>query len=203
MAAARGERREAAEAAGRAGDQRLGDRSAALCRGPGEGVSAERRAARAFRPGRRRPHRNRRRGGRRDLALLRPDDRQADRARRRSRRSDRANLRSILDEVEVWPVRTNAAFLFNALLEPTFGRGRIEPGFIERKLDELVPDPEPDDALWRGAAAVAMAEDGSAGFGAWPVSRAQRFARMRTVALGRSRRIRDRSPGRRTADGSR
>ena len=61
----------------------------------------------------------------------------------------------MLDEVEVWPVRTNAGFLFNALLHPDFGDGEIDTGFIERKLDELVPDPEPDDALWRGAAAVA------------------------------------------------
>jgi 3-methylcrotonyl-CoA carboxylase alpha subunit len=68
-------------------------------------------------------------------------------------------LASVLDEVEVWPVRTNAGFLFNALLDKDFGSARIDTGFIERKLDELVPDPEPDDAIWRGAAAVATAED--------------------------------------------
>ena len=68
-------------------------------------------------------------------------------------------LASILDEVEVWPVRTNAGFLFNALLDEGFGSAKIDTGFIERQLDELVPDPEPDDAIWRGAAAVATAED--------------------------------------------
>jgi 3-methylcrotonyl-CoA carboxylase alpha subunit len=67
-------------------------------------------------------------------------------------------LAAILDEVEVWPVRTNAGFLFNALLDEDFGAGNIDTGFIERNIDELVPDPEPDDALWRGAAAVALAE---------------------------------------------
>ncbi len=36
--------------------------------------------------------------------------------------------------------------------------GRLDTGFIERKLDDLVPDPEPDEAIWRGAAAVATAE---------------------------------------------
>jgi 3-methylcrotonyl-CoA carboxylase alpha subunit len=66
-------------------------------------------------------------------------------------------LASILDEVEVWPVKTNAAFLFNALLFPDFGTGRIDTGFIERNLEELVPDPDPDDAIWRGAASVATA----------------------------------------------
>jgi 3-methylcrotonyl-CoA carboxylase alpha subunit len=70
-----------------------------------------------------------------------------------------AGLADMLDEVEVWPVRTNAGFLFNALLHPAFGDADIDTGFIARELDELVPDPEPDDSVWRGAAAVALAED--------------------------------------------
>jgi 3-methylcrotonyl-CoA carboxylase alpha subunit len=79
-----------------------------------------------------------------------------------ARGEDRAEaigeLASILDEVEVWPVKTNAGFLFNALLDGDFGSARIDTGFIERQLGELVPNPEPDDALWRGAAAIALAE---------------------------------------------
>ena len=67
-------------------------------------------------------------------------------------------LAGILDEVEVWPVRTNAAFLFNALLYPGFGTGEIDTGFIERNLDKLVPAQEPDEYLWRGAAMVALAD---------------------------------------------
>lgn len=70
-----------------------------------------------------------------------------------------AELAAILDEVEVWPVRTNAGFLFNALLQPEFGAAEIDTGFIGRHLDELVPDAEPDDAIWRAAAAVALAID--------------------------------------------
>ena len=70
-----------------------------------------------------------------------------------------AALADILDEVEVWPVRTNAGFLFNALLHPDFAAARLDTGFIARELGELVPDPEPDEAIWRGAAAVALAED--------------------------------------------
>jgi 3-methylcrotonyl-CoA carboxylase alpha subunit len=70
-------------------------------------------------------------------------------------------LAAMLDGTEVWPVKTNAGFLFNALLFPGFGTGDIDAGFIERNLAELVPEAEPDDAIWRGAAAVAtaMAED--------------------------------------------
>ena len=70
-----------------------------------------------------------------------------------------AELADMLDEIEVWPVRTNAGFLFNALLHEDFGAARIDTGFIEQHLDELVPDPEPDDAIWRGAASVALAVD--------------------------------------------
>ena len=70
-----------------------------------------------------------------------------------------AGLAEILDGVEVWPVRTNAGFLFNALLHPAFEAADLDTGFIAREIDDLVPDPEPDDALWRGAAAVALAED--------------------------------------------
>ena len=58
-----------------------------------------------------------------------------------------AGLADILDEIEVWPVRTNAGFLFNALLHPAFGAADLDTGFIERNIDDLVPDPEPDDAL--------------------------------------------------------
>jgi len=65
-------------------------------------------------------------------------------------------LATILDGVEVWPVRTNAAFLLNALVEPDFGDGKVDTGFIEKHLDELVPDPEPDDAVRRAAATVAI-----------------------------------------------
>ncbi|HMI40947.1 MAG TPA: acetyl/propionyl/methylcrotonyl-CoA carboxylase subunit alpha [Sphingomicrobium sp.] len=68
-------------------------------------------------------------------------------------------LAGVLDGVEVWPVHTNAGFLFNALLHPEFGTAEIDTGFIGRELDELVPDPEPDEALWRAAAAVATAAD--------------------------------------------
>jgi len=65
-------------------------------------------------------------------------------------------LAGMLDDVEVWPVRTNAAFLFNALVEPDFGDGRIDTGFIEKHIDELVPPAEPSEAVKRAAAAVAI-----------------------------------------------
>ena len=65
-------------------------------------------------------------------------------------------LALILDGVEVWPVRTNAAFLFNALVEPDFGDGRIDTSFIETHLDDLLPPSEPADEIRRAAATVAL-----------------------------------------------
>ncbi len=65
-------------------------------------------------------------------------------------------LAAILDGVEVWPVRTNAAFLVNALLEPDFIEANIDTSFIEKHLDELVPAAEPDESIRRSAAAVAI-----------------------------------------------
>jgi len=95
-------------------------------------------------------------------------------------------LASILDEVEVWPVRTNAGFLFNALLHEDFGAAKIDTGFIERNLDELVPPAEPDDAVWRGAASVASAiaedEEPLADLMAFRLNAVPRHV----VALGRS-----------------
>jgi 3-methylcrotonyl-CoA carboxylase alpha subunit len=65
-------------------------------------------------------------------------------------------LAAVLDSVEVWPVRTNAAFLLNAVTHPDFVAAEIDTGFIEKHLDELVPDMEPDDAIRRSAAAIAI-----------------------------------------------
>tara|TARA_R110000751_G_scaffold2018_9_gene9129 strand:- start:63140 stop:65011 length:1872 start_codon:yes stop_codon:yes gene_type:complete len=67
---------------------------------------------------------------------------------------DRAieTLADIAEGVEVWPVKTNAAFLANALLEDDFGEAELDTGFIERKLDRLVGDDAPDDAIWQAAA---------------------------------------------------
>jgi 3-methylcrotonyl-CoA carboxylase alpha subunit len=68
-------------------------------------------------------------------------------------------LVAVLDDVEIWPVKSNAGFLLNALLHPDFEAGRIDTGFIERNLADLMPDAEPDETIWRGAAAVALAVD--------------------------------------------
>jgi 3-methylcrotonyl-CoA carboxylase alpha subunit len=65
-------------------------------------------------------------------------------------------LAGMLDGVEVWPVRTNAAFLFNALVDPDFGDAHIDTGFIEEHLEDLVPPTEPSREIRRAAATIAV-----------------------------------------------
>jgi 3-methylcrotonyl-CoA carboxylase alpha subunit len=56
---------------------------------------------------------------------------------------------------EVWPVKTNAAFLARAARHPEFVGGQIDTGFIERHLDRLVPAPDPSpEVLARAARAI-------------------------------------------------
>ena len=74
-----------------------------------------------------------------------------------------AALAEIVGDAEVWPVRTNAGFLFDALVHPKFGTGDIDTHFIERNLEELVPQSDPDEEIWQGAAAIAwLAEEAEA-----------------------------------------
>ncbi|MEO7751576.1 MAG: acetyl/propionyl/methylcrotonyl-CoA carboxylase subunit alpha [Sphingomicrobium sp.] len=94
-------------------------------------------------------------------------------------------LATILDEAEIWPVRTNAGFLFNALLHPDFEAARIDTGFIGRNLEQLVPDPEPDASMWSAAAAVALAVDETE-FAASPIGFRLNSAPRAAVSLGRA-----------------
>jgi 3-methylcrotonyl-CoA carboxylase alpha subunit len=70
-----------------------------------------------------------------------------------------ATLAAMLDGVEVWPVRTNAGFLCNCLLDEAFEDAELDTGFIARRQETLVSDNEPDEALWRAAAVVALAAE--------------------------------------------
>jgi 3-methylcrotonyl-CoA carboxylase alpha subunit len=68
-------------------------------------------------------------------------------------------LVDVLDQVEVWPVRTNAAFLARAAADPDFGAGEVDTAFIPSKIDSLVPEPAPPDAVWNLAANAMLASD--------------------------------------------
>ena len=73
-----------------------------------------------------------------------------------------AELSDLLDGIEVWPVKTNAAFLAEAVIHPEFSEGAVDTGFIPRHIDDLVPPAEPDEGVWRlAAAAIRSADFGS------------------------------------------
>jgi 3-methylcrotonyl-CoA carboxylase alpha subunit len=68
-------------------------------------------------------------------------------------------LEDALGQVEVWPVRTNAGFLARAAADPDFRAGDVDTGFIPSRIDRLVPDPAPSDAVWSLAAEAMLASE--------------------------------------------
>ncbi len=68
-----------------------------------------------------------------------------------------AKLAAAAASVQVWPVRTNAAFLARCAGDPDFVAEAIDTGFIERHADRLVPDGSASDAI-AGAAAAALVQ---------------------------------------------
>jgi 3-methylcrotonyl-CoA carboxylase alpha subunit len=74
-----------------------------------------------------------------------------------SRGAAAAKLSAACGAVEVWPVRTNAAFLARAAGAEDFLAGRIDTGFIERHAEALIPAAEPS-ARIVAAAATALVD---------------------------------------------
>jgi 3-methylcrotonyl-CoA carboxylase alpha subunit len=62
-----------------------------------------------------------------------------------------------LEQVEIWPVRTNAGFLARAADDPDFRSGDVDTGFIPSRIDRLVPDPAPPEGVWNLAATALLA----------------------------------------------
>jgi 3-methylcrotonyl-CoA carboxylase alpha subunit len=62
-------------------------------------------------------------------------------------------------KVELWPVKSNAAFLANAAAHPDFVAARIDTGFIERHAEQLIPPAEPGDAVLQAAAQATLPQD--------------------------------------------
>jgi 3-methylcrotonyl-CoA carboxylase alpha subunit len=68
-----------------------------------------------------------------------------------------AKLAAACRAVEVWPVKTNAAFLARAAADPDFIAGRIDTGFIARH-PGLIPPETPDAAVIAQAAHALLAK---------------------------------------------
>ena len=69
-----------------------------------------------------------------------------------NRRAAARKLAAACAAVQVWPVRTNAAFLARVADDAAFVAGDIDTGFIERRAETLIPSAEPCDAVVRAAA---------------------------------------------------
>jgi len=74
-----------------------------------------------------------------------------------TREAAAATLASACRAVEVWPVKTNAAFLARCAGHPDFVAARLDTGFIERHLDDLVPDGAPSPSVLAAAAMSGVA----------------------------------------------
>jgi acetyl/propionyl-CoA carboxylase alpha subunit len=75
-----------------------------------------------------------------------------------SRRAAAAELAAACAEVQVWPVKTNAAFLARAAAHPELVAGNVDTGFIERHIEQLVGKPELSASTLVAAARARLAE---------------------------------------------
>lgn len=76
----------------------------------------------------------------------------------------REALADALDEAVIWPVRTNAGFLVQALDHPDFASGQVDTGLIAREGEALMPPTEPSEEALAEAAAALIGQDALSGF---------------------------------------
>jgi len=76
----------------------------------------------------------------------------------------REALADALDEAVIWPVRTNAGFLVQALDHPDFASGQVDTGLIAREGESLMPPTEPSEEALAEAAAALIGQDELSGF---------------------------------------
>ncbi|KTW17617.1 acetyl/propionyl/methylcrotonyl-CoA carboxylase subunit alpha [Sphingomonas sanguinis] len=81
-----------------------------------------------------------------------------------TRDAAREALADALDEAVIWPVRTNAGFLVQALDHPDFASGQVDTGLIAREGEALMPPPEPSEEALAEAAAALIGQDELLGF---------------------------------------
>jgi len=98
-------------------------------------------------------------------------------------------LADLIEGTEVWPVKTNAGFLYLALTHSDFAAARLDTGFIAREGDALIPDADVSELLWQTAASalVEVEDDAMAGFrlnaSATPRAALHHDGEARTVVL--------------------
>jgi acetyl/propionyl-CoA carboxylase alpha subunit len=70
-----------------------------------------------------------------------------------------ARLATACSQVEVWPLRTNAAFLARTLSDPDFVAADVDTSFIEARLERLIPPTEPSEEVVQSAASARLARE--------------------------------------------
>jgi 3-methylcrotonyl-CoA carboxylase alpha subunit len=93
-------------------------------------------------------------------------------------------LADVCAHVQVWPVRTNAAFLARLLREPAFVMGEATTGFIGEHVDRLVEPVGVSPGLASFALGVLMERSGAPASGEWPIG--NRLAGFRLNASPRT-----------------
>jgi len=81
-----------------------------------------------------------------------------------TREDAREILSEMLEDSAVWPVKTNSAFLINALDHPDFVAGTVDTGLIGRDGDAMTAAPEPSPQALTNAAMAMVPRSLIAGF---------------------------------------
>jgi len=81
-----------------------------------------------------------------------------------TREEAREMLADALDAAVVWPLRSNAGFLVEALDHPAFAAGEVDTGLIAREGDALIPPALPSEDVLAQAAAAFAATQPATGF---------------------------------------
>lgn len=81
-----------------------------------------------------------------------------------TREEARETLADTLDAAIVWPLRSNAGFLVEALDHPAFVAGTLDTGLIAREGEALLPPPLPSEEVLADAAAALAGDQPLAGF---------------------------------------
>ena len=80
------------------------------------------------------------------------------------REEARELLSEMLEDSAIWPVKTNSAFLINALDHPDFVAGTVDTGLIGRDGDAMTAEPEPTKQALTNAAMALVPRSLQAGF---------------------------------------
>ncbi|APZ97955.1 methylcrotonoyl-CoA carboxylase [Sphingopyxis sp. QXT-31] len=80
------------------------------------------------------------------------------------REEARELLSEMLEDSAIWPVKTNSAFLINALDHPDFVAGSVDTGLIGRDGDSMTAEPEPSAQALTNAAMAMTPRSLQAGF---------------------------------------